>query len=292
MKKLTSLLLALFMFISLSTPAYATEITDTNVTDEETFFELTTSEGDIKVTYIDEGNTGTLFMFEYHNNELYETTRYTAGNTYYERSFVAPSLSCFKYPSKWEVIDFSDTVSETSAILATNGKTTRNLGYMHYNNQYMGEILSIFCYADEWYNPGKTVTLSGSLGTAIECATWIVGALGLPSIIGKGVLASLAYASIVVLVGDILKAPVSTKVTANVTDQRIYGDCTSHTGKPKGDLGDASITYVTTDSAKYAGQLFYNGYTTHDWGTGDLGRMMFWKVFGVEYTPTSWTGVS
>lgn len=32
--------------------------------------------------------------------------------------------------------------------------------------------------------------------------------------------------------------------------------------------------------------------TSHMWGTGELGRMMFWKVFGVEYTPTSWTGVN
>jgi len=76
-------------------------------------------------------------------------------------------------------------------------------------------------------------------------------------------------------------------VKANVYDQTIVGNCTYHSGKPEGTLA-GQIAYVNTGSGL---KLYKSGYNTTMWGTGELGRQMFWKVWGTEYIPTSWTGL-
>ena len=289
MKKSTiALFLAVVMVITLSTPYVgALEEIGSQSSDETVILDLSTPDGNIKVTYT-EGNDGVLFMYEYHDDVFYEMTRYTPGNTFFERSFASPST---RASIEWEVVDFSDSIMNDVSTLAVKGKTTRNLGYMHYKNPITGDILSISCYVDEWYNPGKTVSISGTLGSIVEFTTFLVGAIGIPVGIAGNVVTSLLSAAVVLLVGSYVKAAVATDVTANVTDQRIYGNSTSHSGKPRGDLGNASITYVTSKSSKYSGQYFYEGFTTHDWGTANLGRWMFYKVFGVEYVPSYWTGL-
>lgn len=284
MKKFLSLLLIVVMLFSLGSTAYAAQ---DEASKENVFFDANTEIGHVKVTYTQD-SAGSLSMYEYHNGTLAVMTKYTPGNTYYERlTTTQNSLRS----SAWEVVDFPAAFIENSSSAILRADSTRQLGYMHYNNTLMGEILSIRCYVDEWYSPQKKVMISGTWGTIVDLATFVVGAIGLPAAIASGVVSSLLYAGIVGFVGNTLKTLVSTEVTANVVEQRIYGECTSHTGKPLGDLGDARIIYVTTNNSSYAGETFYEGYTTHDWGTSSLGRMMFWKVFGVEYTPTSWTGV-
>lgn len=284
MKKFLSIILSLVMVFSLSATAFATS------SNEDTLLELNTEVGQIKLTYTEDA-AGNISMFEYRDNALYVKTKYTPGNTYYERLDATQSQSR-SIQSNWEVVDFSNSITELPPPIMLFADNTRHIGYMHYNNVYTGQILSIKCHVDEWYNSGKKVLVSGTYGTLVDLATFIVGGIGLPAAIGSGVAAALLYAGVVAWVGGVLKTAVSTEVTANVIDQRIYGVCTSHSGKPTGDLGDAKIIYVTSNNSSYAGETFYEGYTTHMWGTGELGRMMFWKVFGVEYTPTSWTGVS
>lgn len=283
MKKLLSIVLALTMVFTLSATAFAAQPTD-----EQTLIEVNTDEGLIKVTGIEDA-AGNISVFEYHNDELAIVTRYTPGETYYERLEVNES----QLPSgaTWEVVDFSDSIVETPPAITPFAQKTRQLGYMYYNNQLVGEIYAIKCHVDEWYDEGKKVEISGNLGTLADFVQFIVGALGISLGIAGKLAQKLTSAAVVAIVGGVVKTLVTTEVTANVTDQRIYGVCTSHSGKPIGDLGNASIIYVTSDNSRYANDVFYEGYTTHMWGTGELGRMMFWKVFGVEYTPTSWTGV-
>lgn len=277
MKKFLSIILSLVMVFSLSATAFATS------SNEDTLLELNTEVGQIKLTYTEDA-AGNISMFEYRDNALYVKTKYTPGNTYYERLDATQSQSR-SIQSNWEVVDFSNSITELPPPIMLFADNTRHIGYMHYNNVYTGQILSIKCHVDEWYNSGKKVLVSGTYGTLVDLATFIVGGIGLPAAIGSGVAATLLYAGVVAWVGGVLKTAVSTEVTANVIDQRIYGVCTSHSGKPTGDLGDAKIIYVTSNNSSYAGETFYEGYTTHMWGTGELGRMMFWKVFGVEYTP-------
>lgn len=286
MKKLFSLMLTIVIIFSLGAPAYAAQ---TDAVEESVFLETDTAIGHIKITYT-ESASGALSMYEYQNGELAVMTRYTPGNTYYERLYVTQNQSRSTYSTIWEPVDFSDAIIELPPVAVPFADNTRHIGYMHYNNVYTGEILSIKCHVDEWYSPEKKVMIAGTWGNIIDLGTFIVGAIGLPATLASNVAYALLYAGAVGYIGNELKTLVSTEVTANIIEQRIYGVCTSHSGKPVGDLGDGKITYVTTDNNKYAGETFYEGYTTHDWGTSSLGRMMFWKVFGVEYTPTSWTG--
>lgn len=288
MKKIFALVLSMVMLFSLSVPSYAAS---SDSSEENIFMELDTEIGHIKITY-NEDPSGTISFSEYQDGNLAILTKYTPGNTYYERLDVSQSQSIStRAASTWDIIDFSDAVTVLPPVAVPLADNTRHIGYMHYNNTLTGQILSIKCHVDEWYSPDKKVMIAGTWGSIIDLGTFIVGAIGLPATLASNVAYALLYAGAVAFVGNVLKTLVSTEVNAYVIEQRIYGVCTSHSGKPTGDLGDAKITYVTTDNPAYAGETFYEGYTTHDWGTASLGRMMFWKVFGVEYVPTSWTGV-
>lgn len=293
MKKVISLLMVVIMCLSLSVSAFA-DTPDAGVSEADSteivWFTYDSSDGTIEATYTetDDGFS----VFEYHDGELYEMTRYTYGNTFYERQYVNSQSDqgvATHQNSEWEIVNIESATTKAPATLTPRWKTTRDLGYMHYRG--VTETYSIFCYVEEWYNDAKTVTLSGKIGSAADCATTIAGTLGLPASIATGLVSTLIYAFVLKVVNNIVHAVVDTDVTADVVDQRIHGDCTSHSGKKHGDLGDASIINVTSDNSKYSGETFYEGYTTHMWGTGELGSQMFWKVFGVEYTPTSWTGI-
>lgn len=282
MKRLLSFILALSMVFTM----FPTALAQSN--NEQTLIEINTDIGLIKVTGIEDAS-GNISMFEYRDGKLAIMTRYTRGDTYYERFEVSQGQS--RSAANWEVVNFSDAIAEVPPVITPFAHNTRHIGYMHYNNQIIGEIYSIKCHVDEWYLPDKIVTVSGTFGSLIDFIQFLAGAVGISIGIASKVADGLITALIIHLVSGAVKTLVSTDVTANVIEQRIYGVSTSHSGRPVGDLGDGKITYVTSSNPKYKNKTFYEGYTTHLWGTSGLGRMMFWKVFGIEVIPTSWTGV-
>ena len=284
MKKFIALLLTMTMFFAFCVPAYANspyDVSGSNANGEISCLKLIADIGEIEITYL-EGEDGVTYMYEYHNGVLYETTRFVEGNTYFERSFASSSRAA----SNWEVVDFSDRIVATPSTFAARN-TVRDLGYMHYRSPYSGELSSIFCYVSESVNDDARVRVSGTLGTLVEAAAFVAGALGIPASLGTGIISAFVYAEVISLINGIAQAVVSTTVSANVISQTIHGNSTTHS-KPEGIL-TGTIAFVKTDSSKFAGQYFYDGYTTSDWRTDNLGRMMFWQVYGVENVPTSWS---
>lgn len=307
MKKIMSIVVVFAMLLSLSISAFAVgeeKVTDVGGDDnyeEKIGLELVTENGVVQVSYA-EDKCGYTYFWERVDEDVRAVTRVIPGSGYYERlvtdnTIVTGQASDFIARAAtddccWETVSFADKVSVTANVAATTNRTTRDLGYMHYYNQTMNEVYSIFCYVNEWYNAGKSVYIDGVYASFADVATFLVGAIGLPASIASGFVANLAVSGLLLIVGELIKAADRTEVTATEVEQRIYGNCTSHSGKPTGDLGEARIIYVSTDSPRYAGETFYEGYTVRHWGTDALGRAMFWRVFGVEYTPTSWTGVN
>lgn len=298
MKKLTSIILAIALCFSLTASAIAQDtvlILDSRIPplssfgikeydSEEVFL---TQEKDsfgntVVLSYIKNANGG-ISMFSYENGKLTEMTYFVPGNTYYE--YANKEDITTRTSALWKRIDFSDNV--THGIRNKSGPNIRDLGYIYYRNSITSDLSIVSCYIKEWFNADRTVTLSGSLGTLIQFATFIVSALGIPVALSTGVASALLYAGAVTAVGNGLVALVSVDVTANVTTQEIYGECTTDVSKPVGRL-DGEMVYVSTDSDNFPGEMFYTGITTHSWGTGEMGRLMAYEIFGVELTPTSW----
>ena len=293
MKKIVSLLLAVALCVSLTTPALAAESTPVQKTvgvqnskGETIGVVYNTPDVEIVVTYVEE-DSGFATLYEYHNGVLIEMAQVMPGASCYNRAVISEATT--RSGVVWERVDIASNTNDEATPYVVTRKTTRTLGSMHYVNSIMGQTYSIECEVDEWYLDEKEVEVQGTLGKIVEAAAFFAGVLGLPIAASTALVNSLIEAALLYVFEEILHAATMIEVTANVIEQRIYGECTSHSGKPIGDLGDAKIISVSSNSSKYPGETLYEGYHTDMWRTNELGSAMFWKVFGVEYTPTYWT---
>lgn len=90
-------------------------------------------------------------------------------------------------------------------------------------------------------------------------------------------------------VGDEVTNLLVTWVQADVYHHEIQGVSTT-------DPNTTNIGYLNGDTVYVSDGSGYDGmqrvgYTPYLWGTGTLGSQMFYKVYGVEYTPTSWSNM-
>lgn len=294
MKKIISLVLILSLVVAFPTHGFASTKPLVEASNTARDLVIETGETTITVSCI-ENSDGTVELQEYQNGKLLTIIKVAPNAGYYEQLLIDDKTD--GRDSTWEkvLVPVHIKNTPTNEENTQRGKVTRNIGYMHYNNTAIGQTYSISCYVDEWYNPDKSIIVQGELGTAATVIASLIAALGVVYVIASDFLSEGMAAA---LFSTRLSAGITVvvafdrfEVTANVVDQRIYGECTSHSGKPLGDLGAASINHISTDSIKYPGKTLLYGYTTRAWGTGALGSQMFYKVFGVAYTPTSWTGI-
>lgn len=276
-KKTMCLILTLSVLISAAGEVFATS-TLLNTT-EQLLMEEQIGNVYIRITET-RNQDGSYIYKEYHDGKLVEAhvtvpKSGTINNLEYEDGNIVKSNT--------EVVALTDI----GPVIQPMATQTRNLGYMHYNGTT--GLISIFCKVKEIYDTKPYVINKNVVGSISYFATALVSATG---ILGKIATTFISKVLIGVvferLTDGTLKAMFTTTVDATVYDQTIIGNCTTHSGKKEGKL-TGQIAYVKTSST--GTKTYREGYTTAMWGTGELGRQMFWKVWGTEYTPTSWTGV-
>lgn len=283
------------LVFSLSTFSYA------SCTSKSDALELISPSGDaISVTHTEKSD-GTVLFYEYHNGVLTQIVRTFPGCGYYD--FINLSEASRSTESFWTRVEL-DVPSSSNTIqnkgnsivpmsLEDQYQVNRYVGNMHYYNQALGTTYSITCRVYENYIPQHTITVTGVWGTVATVVASIVALFGLMAAVAQLTVDALVMNSLVEISADgfvqVVNSIDSFQLSASSTEQRIIGTCTSHTGKPTGDLGLASINRIATNQPKYPGEAIYYGYTTSAWGSPMLGSQMFYKVFGVAYTPTSWT---
>lgn len=87
----------------------------------------------------------------------------------------------------------------------------------------------------------------------------------------------------------IYTALVTKSIPCSYNNQRFYGNATApSTDYPEGFLvGTYAVVKNGTQSKVITG-----GYTVRDWGQPTFGRMMLYRVFGIDDTPTSWSNMN
>ena len=70
-------------------------------------------------------------------------------------------------------------------------------------------------------------------------------------------------------------------------NQEIHGTSTSHSGYPHVVL-DGTYAFVTINGETV---VETEGYTVRSWGDPGMGRWMMYNLFGIDESPTSWTGL-
>ena len=240
---------------------------------------------DTVVSY-EENQDGSITVYQYENGELIEAHTTVPGSLvvyheYYEDDVVRESV---------EYIDNGEENALSRGVMSAGEPdyvNNRPLGYMHYNNGII-PIISIYCHVEEEGYVDTSFTLNaGTAKTLAEWSAWVIArVVFLPStagIAGKLVGRWVARQILTPVLDGMYSSAITRTIPCTYYNQHIYGNCTTHSGKNEGLLEG---TYIYYDD-----EILTEGYTTRMWGQDALGRMMFYKVIGVEYTPTSWTNV-
>lgn len=317
MKKLISIFLSMSMIVSMTTTAFAAEPisaarTQDGIIGEIIYEDTITVNADDRSVLSDSANElntivsaeyasdGSVTIYEYTNDELtqYHTTMPGSGvldSTYLnedgttrtERTITkeksngdTPTTLADNYTS-----NYSNIGSPTSV---------RPLGYMHYRNTWTDTIFSINCEVIERYHPNEDFTFNEKTGGDISF--WVgsvVSVLMLTAAPGtflaKKIVQGLITAGLIALgAGTTYFGVGSHTVRCNWYEQEIHGTPTAPSGR--GSQKYLSGIYAYVDYGK-GPVVETEGYTVKDWGYSSLGRWMMYSVFGIDESPTSWTGV-
>ncbi len=275
-KKMMSLILVIAFMFSLSANAFV--VADNK---ESVIYNCVSDTGtQIRITEL-KNSDGSFTYSEYWDEKLQESHTTVPGS-----GFVTSET----YKNGKKVSIKTEKISDnfSTSNYATTGRQDRTLGYMNYNNGIIAPI-SILCYVEEYYSPNNSYVVNANIAMGLsEWITRFVGALGFAGGVATGVVTTMMADKLLSgVINNLVTSLVTTNVTANVYDQTIVGNCTTHS-KPERRLPKGQIAYVNTGSGL---KIYKDGYNTTMWGTGELGRQMFWRVWGTEYTPTSWTGL-
>lgn len=322
-KKVLSIILCIVILFTLPTYAFAVEENGFTASSNANFtildiegkdlsdFGIDSENPDetISLAYLDgDGNVNVLSSyfnedgsestFAYVNGTLTEMGRIYAEEGYYEYAVVPSSFTLSESATvqfeRIEVERLNETTSTASidSISPYALPTTRTLGYMEYTT-LSNVRYSILCQVNEWTLDGITISSrSGNLGTVLQFAMWLASLYGIPEAIASNIVANLIVNVVIEFTGSVLQTIVTTKFLGTEVHQEISGQERSPSTTHSGDLGRGIIKYPQVIGAAtythYDEPYETEGYTTELWRTGELGRAMFYEVFGIEYTPDTW----
>ncbi|MBR5321508.1 MAG: hypothetical protein IKU41_06675 [Clostridia bacterium] len=304
LKKLIAIVLTVTMAMSVAGPAFANVKNDvaaesrvndlskygiTNYAPNEIFgMEYVDEQGNkTVVTYTENKNENV--YYNYYNGELTEVVKLYADNGYYQTFAVQDNnRNTMKATAK---IEFeTETLTEATSVssrYADNGTKVR-LGYVSYALNAT-DVFSVYCYYKQWVNENRTTIVPTTWTSLASCVAFFVGALKLPVVIVNEVITGFVAAGAMAILGETVKALVSTRIEATERVQEIYGQPVSTPGEPDVHIGDGSIYHVTDSESQYYGETFYEGYTSNDWRKPSFGSIILMIVYGLNVTPTSWS---
>lgn len=293
-RKILAAMLAVLMVLQMIPAAFAEEIFSINGHIRGKVIEFSAdatnsiSANDTIVSY-EENQDGSITVYQYKDGALIEAHTTVPGSLvvhheYYEENYVRQNVEHIAINNNNKEGYSAHSLTNTDSPDYVNN---RPLGYMHYNNGVI-PIISIYCHVEEEGYADRSFTLYA--GTAKTLAEWTAWVMAQMVVMGStaGVIAKFVSKWVVrnVLeetIEDMYMARITKTIDCTYYNQHIYGECTSHSGKNEGLLEG---TYIY-----YDGEIITEGYTVRMWGQDALGRMMFYKVIGVEYIPTSWTNL-
>lgn len=189
------------------------------------------------------------------------------------------------------------TITESTEVTMSQARTSvpdrvsvRNMGSVSYQHPITGTIYSLDCTIREGIYEQKEYTFNA--GAAKTLADWTASLLSLwafstnPTNVISKTLDFLSVTGLLSLsINGFYTVLLTRTVTCNYNNQEFYGDATSPSANyPQGCLEGTYAAVVDNGQTK----LITEGYTVTHWGSSNFGRMMLYKVFGIDEAPTSW----
>ena len=167
----------------------------------------------------------------------------------------------------------------------------RYLGDMHYYNAILGRTYSIHCTIRDQYHPDDTYF---TVPTGVEVAQAVIAVADFLSI--PQTMASEAIQDLLEMVLDVpgpldvidglLVQNYGMDLRADVSEHIITGVSTTD-DKPTAEF--YGVIATIRENVTGFRDEYIEGYTHRLWGTDYFGTAMFEEVYGVGYTPTSWS---
>ncbi len=171
--------------------------------------------------------------------------------------------------------------------------STRNMGYMHYDHIWTGTRYSISVEIYDRYYYDSEFTFG--VGDAKTLADWTSALLAVwafsvnPVTLASAIVGFLSATGLLNLGVDAIYTALFTQtIRCTYANQTFYGTATApNTNYPVGELEG---TYAVVKNGSQT-ETITEGYTAGDWGNRTFGRMMMYRVFGIDDAPTSWTNL-
>ena len=310
--RLVSAVLSCSIFLSLATPSFSINIAEDSENqilknldvelenDEHLIFCDTLPDGDIAVgtSYTNPDNSITYTYFE--NGVPIRIYIVTPGSGYYRVKECVGGSREISNHGIGKLVYVGDPIM-SSEVNITKKDDYEYWGTVDFYNPYMDKTYSIECSIQITENEYATFS---PLAYYAEKAAFIAGAVAIlcapqKEIIIKGVEKALEkifqkaveYKYIVPATvgvsGFIVEEGFS--VNAVETTYNIHGVDANGVSEKDFKSSGGYIVTVYDDQGFFSGDVFKDGWTEEDWGDDALGKMMAWAVFGVEYSPISWS---
>lgn len=309
MKKALCVLLALCMMTSLVIPAAATEI-EGSVEEEKavaTNIKLRENENVVCVDTLPNGNEsvitsydkadGTIEYSYYENENLIRTYTVAPGSGYYTVKENTGENGLVAKRAIEKTVYVGTATNEKAAAISESGY--KYWGSVSYYNPFMNETYTIRCTILE------DVDTDGRFSPAAyyaEKASFLVSVVSFFFFPTKDPIERAAekifdeaverafFVKVVSSAGEVLKYVLEKNFSVDATyiSYRIKG--VGITGHPSGEFEsrDGYKATVAASDGLFNKTTYTAIWTKDDWRNPTMGRLMFWEVYGNEYSPTSW----
>ena len=316
MKKFVSVILAVSMILSMSSTAFAVNVND-----------LAFRESSVEMD-IAEINTDEIIGREYLISEevlsngicsKYTALNHTDGSVtyrYYENDIKVREYNVVPGSGQYTVRDYrseasvSSVAQEPAEKVVYVGKAEKvnpvqraAAGYEYwgtasYYNQWMDETYTVYCTIKEDTNGLGSFSAGGYYYDKLSFIAGVVAFFLWPT---KSPLEKAAdkifdnartkkFILECVLADGTIQFVVDKvfRVDAEYTQYHIHGKGLN--GNPSGEFqsDDGYKAHIAADQGIFSGKTYSAIWTRDDWRNPTLGRLLFWNVYGNEYTPTSW----
>ena len=128
----------------------------------------------------------------------------------------------------------------------------------------------------------STYTINSYVGSLVTLAAAVIGAFNVPGVIAaqfaSEFLASVCYSLGISVISNAITKPLSTTVSANISD--IYIKLGGFSNKK---IKSGKKVFVNDSKSKYKGKIFYSGISGRYWKTSRLANMVIESVFGPNH---------
>lgn len=236
-----------------------------------------------------EDGSGNMVFTQYVRGKLVQRNTISANNPQIiRREFFDNTTTRAASSDTININDFGALRKSTATIQANSTRTLAgtinyrapiDTGYVYYG---------LRCNYNTKEVGATTYTINGFVGTLVDLASIVAGAINIPISIATAYLGSLLSGLGIAVVGGVIKAAVTDTVSCNQTDYTWTLTDTKDSSHSKNVYG--SKYYITDTKSAAVNKTYYEGYTPKDWGTSVMATWFHNEMYSYSiWEVVSWS---